>query len=329
MVLHCPTGRIFKSHNVTFDEGSYITPERVTLDIPLLADSMPVQLSIKTNKANNNNEGDLPKLMEVLDNEDDEEEDKSNSNDNDTSKSAPHLPPCQRTPPRPRTPPAPRPRTLPPAPEQCRLICNQHALVPDDNTCYDVSSYGSHSKATPPAAPAASPVGNANASAPVGNKHAHTTAVDHNPLTYEEVMAGPDTMHWKGACAKELGVFVKMHLYELIDQPSGCKVINCQWVFKTKCGPNSKILHYKARLIAKGFTQVEGVDYNETFTPIVKFTSIQMLLALAAQLNLEIHQLDIKTAFLNGKLERSTSAALSASMPREARSGGCTSCFTA
>jgi hypothetical protein len=80
--------------------------------------------------------------------------------------------------------------------------------------------------------------------------------------------------------------------------------MDCKWVFQIKCGPDGEILRYKAWLVVKGFMQVEGVDYNETFALVVKFTSICTLLALAAKHNLELHQMDVKMAFLNGKLDK-------------------------
>jgi len=74
-------------------------------------------------------------------------------------------------------------------------------------------------------------------------------------------------------------------------------------VFKIKQGANGEVERYKARLVARGFTQTYGVDYNETFAPVTKFTSIRCILALAALEDMEIHQMDVKTTFLNGKLE--------------------------
>jgi hypothetical protein len=74
-------------------------------------------------------------------------------------------------------------------------------------------------------------------------------------------------------------------------------------VFKIKQGTNGEVERYKARLVARGFTQTYGVDYNETFAPVTKFTSIRCILALAALEDMEIHQMDVKTTFFNGKLE--------------------------
>jgi hypothetical protein len=122
------------------------------------------------------------------------------------------------------------------------------------------------------------------------------------PETYEEAMSHPDAPHWKAACAEELLLFVKTWVYDEVGHLKGRKIVDCKWVFQLKHGPDNEILRYKARLVAKGFMQVEGIDYNETFTPVVKFGSIRTLLALVAELNLELHQMDVKTTFLNSEL---------------------------
>jgi hypothetical protein len=85
--------------------------------------------------------------------------------------------------------------------------------------------------------------------------------------------------------------------------PKGRNPISCKWVFKIKHGINGEIEHYKARLMVRGFTQTFVIDYNETFAPIVKFVSIRCILALIAIEDLEIHQMDVKIAFVNGDLK--------------------------
>ncbi len=91
--------------------------------------------------------------------------------------------------------------------------------------------------------------------------------------------------------------------WTLVPLPLGRKPISCKWVFKIKQGANGEMERYKARLVARGFTQTYGVDYNKTFALVPKFTSICYLLALAALEDMEIHQMDMKTTFLNGELE--------------------------
>jgi hypothetical protein len=113
-------------------------------------------------------------------------------------------------------------------------------------------------------------------------------------------MSCPDAAQWQIACTEELDIFRRMKLYEVVEKPPNRKVVDSKWVFKLKRGPDGTIAKHKACIIAKGFTQTEGLDYDETFAPVVKFTTIQLLLAISAHLDLEIHQVDIKTAFLNG-----------------------------
>lgn len=89
----------------------------------------------------------------------------------------------------------------------------------------------------------------------------------------------------------------------LTNIPKEKRAIKCKWVYATKEDINGEITKFKARLVAKGFSQIEGIDYQETFAPVVRYSSIRMLLAIAAHYNLEIAQMDAVTAFLNGKLE--------------------------
>jgi len=90
--------------------------------------------------------------------------------------------------------------------------------------------------------------------------------------------------------------------WTLVPLPTGRKLVSCKWVFKIKQGPNGEVEWYKARLVARDFTQTYRVD-NKTFAPVAKFTSIRCILSLAALEDMEIHQMDVKTAFLNGELE--------------------------
>ena len=91
--------------------------------------------------------------------------------------------------------------------------------------------------------------------------------------------------------------------WKIVDHPYGCKPIGCKWVFKKKLRPDGTIERYKARLVAKGYTQKEGEDFLTTYSPVARLTTIQVLLPLATSYGLLIHQMDVKTTFLNGELE--------------------------
>ena len=93
------------------------------------------------------------------------------------------------------------------------------------------------------------------------------------------------------------------HTWELIDLPSSAKTIGCKWIFKKKLKQDGSIKKYKACLVSKGFKQRKEVGYFETFAPVTRIASIRVLIAIASIHNLVIHQMDVKTAFLNGNLE--------------------------
>ena len=94
-------------------------------------------------------------------------------------------------------------------------------------------------------------------------------------------------------------------VWELVDPPKDVRPIGCKWIFKRKRGIDGKVETFKARLAAKGYTQKEGVDYEETFLPGATLKSIPILLSIVACLDYEIWKMDVKTAFLNGYLEES------------------------
>jgi hypothetical protein len=96
---------------------------------------------------------------------------------------------------------------------------------------------------------------------------------------------------------------VTNNTWTLVPLPVGRKYVSCKWVFKIKQGVNGEVERYKARLMARGFTQTYRMDYNETFSPITKFTSIRCILALTALENMEIHQMGVKTTFFNNELK--------------------------
>ncbi|KAL0313499.1 UNVERIFIED_CONTAM: Retrovirus-related Pol polyprotein from transposon TNT 1-94 [Sesamum radiatum] len=92
-------------------------------------------------------------------------------------------------------------------------------------------------------------------------------------------------------------------VWDLVELPDGFKAIGCKWVFKTKKDSLGNIERHKARLVAKGFTQREGIDYTETFSPVSKKDSLRTIMELVAHFDMNLHQMDVKTTFLNGELE--------------------------
>jgi hypothetical protein len=129
------------------------------------------------------------------------------------------------------------------------------------------------------------------------------TGITPEPKTYAEAMKRPDAAMWEAACEEERKSFEAMEVFEVVPRPANKKVVGSKWVYCEKRGPDGKIQKYKARVVAQGFTQVEGVDFDETFAPVAKLSSLRAILAIAAELDLEVHQMDVKAAYLNGKLE--------------------------
>jgi hypothetical protein len=91
--------------------------------------------------------------------------------------------------------------------------------------------------------------------------------------------------------------------WEICDLPVGCKPVGCKWVFKIKMKPDGTVDKYKARLVVKGFTQKEGGDYFDTYSPVARMTTIRVLVALAVCNDLLIHQIDVNTTFLHVELD--------------------------
>jgi len=116
-------------------------------------------------------------------------------------------------------------------------------------------------------------------------------------------MSREDAVHWKRACTEELEEFVRQKLFSIVPKPIGCKVISCKWVFKTKLDAEGQIERYKAQLVAQEFLQIPGVDFNEMFAPVTRHQTLWTLLALTNRHWWHIHQMDVKSAFLNGDLK--------------------------
>eukprot|EP00250_Pteridium_aquilinum_P019822 c24589_g1_i1 orf=892-4791(+) len=123
-----------------------------------------------------------------------------------------------------------------------------------------------------------------------------------DPLSVQEALAGPDAALWRTAMEEELRSLETNHTWSLVPQPRDREPISCKWVLRKKLRPDGTIARFKARLVARGFSQVPGLDYHETFSPVLRMASIRILFALVAALDLELHHLDVQTAFLHGDL---------------------------
>uniref|UniRef100_A0A2N9F7S6 Integrase catalytic domain-containing protein n=1 Tax=Fagus sylvatica TaxID=28930 RepID=A0A2N9F7S6_FAGSY len=121
----------------------------------------------------------------------------------------------------------------------------------------------------------------------------------HEPHTYREACTNP---LWQQAMTEELQALEKTHTWDLVDLPHGKSAIGCKWVYKIKTKSDGSIERYKARLVAKGYAQEYGIDYEETFAPVARITSVRSLLAIAAVHQWPLFQMDVKNAFLNGDL---------------------------
>ncbi|GJX61460.1 retrotransposon protein, putative, ty1-copia subclass, partial [Tanacetum coccineum] len=122
------------------------------------------------------------------------------------------------------------------------------------------------------------------------------------PANYKAALLDPESDKWLNAMNVEMQSMKDNEVWELVDLPPNGKTIGHQWLFKKKTDMDGAIHTYKARLVAKGFTQTLGIDYEETFSPVVDIRAIRILIAIAAFYDYEIWQMDVKTSFLNGYL---------------------------
>lgn len=122
-----------------------------------------------------------------------------------------------------------------------------------------------------------------------------------DPTTVKEALSRKDSLKWKDAIQEELNALKKNNTWTLVKPPKKCNIVDSKWIFRIKDEGGNRS-RYKARLVVRGFSQRYGIDYDETFSPVVRHSSLRVLLALATKSRLNVDQMDVKTAFLNGDL---------------------------
>ena len=125
----------------------------------------------------------------------------------------------------------------------------------------------------------------------------YTVGVD--PLNFEEAVK---IGKWRNVMDAEIAAIEKNGTWELINLPTGAKLVGVKWVYKTKLNEKGEVDKVKARLVVKGYVQQYGVDYREVFALVARMETVRLVIAFAAQRGWAIHQLDVKSAFLHGEL---------------------------
>lgn len=127
--------------------------------------------------------------------------------------------------------------------------------------------------------------------------------IDTEPISFNDAMQRPNKNKWLEAMKEELKSIKDNQTWELVDLPKGRTAIGSKWIFKIKCGNSGEVNRYKARLVAQGFSQKFGTDYDEVFAPVARSTTFKIMMAVAAKQGYQVKHFDVKTAFLYGKLE--------------------------
>ena len=128
----------------------------------------------------------------------------------------------------------------------------------------------------------------------------HCYLAQFEPKRVEEALQDEN---WVESIHEELNQFVRNEVWELAPRPENVHVIGTKWIFKNKTNENGEIIQNKSRLVAQGYTQVEEVDFDESFAPVARLKSIRILMSIACTMNFKLYQMDVKYAFLNGYLK--------------------------
>ena len=132
--------------------------------------------------------------------------------------------------------------------------------------------------------------------------HAFLSAIQEIPIP-RNAQEALKNQRWKEAMDEEMRAFLKNHTWDIVLLPEGKKPVGCRWVYTLKCKADGSLERYKARLVAQGYTQTHGIDYQDTFAPVAKMNTIRIIISLAVNLDWPLNQYDIKNAFLHGDLK--------------------------
>jgi len=123
-----------------------------------------------------------------------------------------------------------------------------------------------------------------------------------NLFTYNDAISGSNSKEWITAMVTELDALNRLKTWSLVPRPSDRRIVKCRWVYAVKRSITGLVEKFRARLVAKGFSQKAGIDFDETFFPVVKYDSLRIILSIAAAQNLDLFQFDVSSAFLYGEL---------------------------
>ena len=127
--------------------------------------------------------------------------------------------------------------------------------------------------------------------------------MEDDPINFCQALESSKSQEWIDAMSEEIKSMKDNDVWDLVPLPEGVKPIGCKWIFKTKRDSKGDVERYKAPIVTKGYTQKEGIDYKETFSLVSSKDSYRIIIALVAHFDLELHQMDVKTAFLNGDID--------------------------
>ena len=145
-------------------------------------------------------------------------------------------------------------------------------------------------------------IGNPNAGVTTRSREIISNACFISRFEPKNVKEALSDEYWINAMQEELGQFRRNEVWELVSRPDDVNVIGTKWIFKNKTDESGNVTRNKARLVAQGYTQIEGIDFDETFAPVARLESIRLLLGVACMFKFKLYQMDVKSAFLNGYL---------------------------